>query len=160
VIEFSVAATSGRAENISHNPIDVSRQAARTLGVFVLPWTWGEERRWGIVALLGVVLTVVVIALIAQALPPARTPAMLLAGAVVVYTVISALPAPLLSDPRDAGPRYYFLPFVSLSFLLIHLAAVIDLRRSASGGLCVLMVSALLGVLPVLHRRTGSVRPT
>jgi hypothetical protein len=79
-------------------------------------------------------------------------PAALLAGGCALFALFSALPAPLLSDPHDAGPRYYFLPFTALFWLLVHLAgaAGTDVRTRVAVGM--LAAVALVGVLPVFHR--------
>lgn len=37
----------------------------------------------------------------------------------LVFTVLSCLPEPLVSNPVNAGPRYFFLPFVAFSWTLL-----------------------------------------
>lgn len=159
VVEITIAITSGRAEHTSHSATRIGQQIARTAGVFVMPWTFGAERRWTVLTLLGLTLTAALIMMGLRGRVPDRLPAALLGGGCAMFALFSALPAPLLSDPRDAGPRYYFLPFTALFWLLVHLAATAgrDARSRVAVGM--LAASALVGVLPVFHRsgehRTG-----
>jgi hypothetical protein len=71
----------------------------------------------------------------------------LMALGACVFTVISALPAPLISDPISGGPRYYFLPFVTFAWVLILIAKDAPLR-----GLTI-AAAILLGV-PFLNLAT------
>ena len=50
-----------------------------------------------------------------------RHEALLLLAAAGVFTVLSAVPAPLVSDPAGGGPRYFFLPFIAFGWLLLAL---------------------------------------
>jgi hypothetical protein len=150
-VEIAIAMTSGRAGHTSHNVMQIGQQIARTAGVFVMPWTFGAERHWTALTLLGFALTTALIMGL-RGLAPDRLPAALLAGGCALFALFSALPAPLLSDPHDAGPRYYFLPFTALFWLLVHLAgaAGTDVRTRVAVGM--LAAVALVGVLPVFHR--------
>jgi pimeloyl-ACP methyl ester carboxylesterase len=48
----------------------------------------------------------------------------------LVMGVLTAIPAPLVSDPIHAGTRYYFFPFVVLAWLLLLVAVTPRVPRS------------------------------
>ena len=71
---------------------------------------------------------------------------MLLCG-LLGYALISAIPAPLVTNPSGDGPRYYFLPFALLGLLLFFLIA--STRDVVVRVLCIAIL--LVGLLPLAH---------
>ena len=68
-----------------------------------------------------------------------------------IFTVLSAVPAPLISDPTGGGPRYFFLPFIALGWLLLALwrdADVVRLRVAVGAVLCL----SVLGLATTFSR--------
>jgi hypothetical protein len=73
-----------------------------------------------------------------------------------LFTVLSAIPVPLLASPYTAaGPRYYFLPFVAYGWILIYLwrAGVTPISRTCTA----LLVLSLFN-LPATFSRTPDTR--
>jgi hypothetical protein len=63
----------------------------------------------------------------------------------VVLGVLSSVSAPLVSDPILAGPRYYFLPYVALAWVLLMIAVTSELpwARVAATGLIAMSLLSL-----------------
>lgn len=152
LVETAIAIASGRAGKTSHEPVDLGLQVLRSFGVFVMPWTFGGPRPWTWLAVLGAGLIALLTFAALCAPPGIRMPAVLLAAGCLIYAALSALPAPLISDPRDAGPRYYFLPFVALLWLLIHLATLAGRSHRVRYAAGVLALCGLIGLFPLFHR--------
>ena len=99
---------------------------------------------WGVEVLL---ITGLIIAIIR--LPQARSRAagfILLLG-VAGYAALSAIPAPLQTNPSGDGPRYYFLPYALIALLLLFLIGASRDRivRIACG------IALLLALVPLRH---------
>jgi hypothetical protein len=63
----------------------------------------------------------------------------------LVVGVLSSVSAPLASDPISAGPRYYFLSYVVLGWVLLLIAVTSELAwaRFAATGLIVMSLLTL-----------------
>lgn len=121
-IQITSLMASGRRGVVSTDLRAVIEQSLRTGGLFTTWWTAPAHDDWRFIALAGLVLFGALAATAMYALRLRRTvEPLLLLFAVALFTGLSAAPAPLVSYPRVAGPRYYFLPFVLLSWLLIYL---------------------------------------
>lgn len=65
---------------------------------------------------------------------------------VVLFTVLSSVPSPLQTSPGGDGPRYYFLPFVAVAWLLLNLLLDVRLSRATHLLAGILLVAAAVGV--------------
>jgi hypothetical protein len=149
-----VALDSTRAELLSRDadPIEVLEQTVRTGGMFETQWlSPGDPDRYflllaGLAFLLFLLVATLRLSYIAR-----LHEALLLLIATGVFTVLCAFPAPLVSDPQGAGPRYYFLPFVAFGWVLLALWRRIDVGRlrTASG---VLLCLSLFGLATTFSR--------
>lgn len=73
-----------------------------------------------------------------------------------VVGLVSAVPAPLMTNPTSNGPRYYFLPFVVLGWVLL-MAAVTARRRWARLVAAALIVVSLLNLSVEFSRHEPTV---
>jgi hypothetical protein len=71
-----------------------------------------------------------------------------------IFSLVSSVPAPLITNPITAGPRYYFLPFAALGLLLLALIGARRQRRAMQVGAAFLLVMALVGVPETLVRHS------
>jgi hypothetical protein len=121
-VEILVATTSGRVGETSKDLVAVARQCLRTAGLFVTFGITPESIDWTFVEFAGAVAALSLITAVAfLCWRNRKIEPLLLFLAVGIFALASALPAPLISHPVSAGPRYYFLPFVALTWLLLHL---------------------------------------
>jgi hypothetical protein len=149
-----IALDSTRAELLSRDadPIEVLEQTVRTGGLFETQWlSPGEPDRYFLLLAGLAFLSFLVVAALRLSFVSRSHEALLLLLATGVLTVLSAVPAPLDSDPQGAGPRYYFLPFVGYGWVLLALWRRIDVARlrTASG---VLLCLSLLGLATTFSR--------
>jgi hypothetical protein len=108
---------SPRSASISSNaPVNsVVRQVLRTGGYYENNGlTVGNLQFVGLLLLFFLLFAGLYLSLAAK-----RDEVLLLTVGALTFTVLSALPAPLVSNPVNAGPRYYFLPFVAFSWTLL-----------------------------------------
>jgi hypothetical protein len=115
--------TSPRAAMVLHPTVRaILRQVLVTAGFFEGTWLTTPYSMPTFLAALGLLfLLFLTVSSAAVAVRSRRNEALLLNVAGLIFTLMSAIPAPLLSNPRDAGPRYYFLPFVVYAWTLVHL---------------------------------------
>lgn len=153
VYEASLALDSTRAELLSRDadPLKVLEQTFRTGGIFETGWlSPGSPDRWFLLLAGIVFITFLVLASVRLALAR-RHEALLLLTTAGVYTVLSAVPAPLISDPVTAGPRYFFLPFVVYGWGLLVLWRHADLARLRTAA-ALLLAASLLGLATTFSR--------
>jgi hypothetical protein len=151
VFQVIIALDSSRAELLSRDadPMAVLEQTFRTGGLFETQWlSPGNGDRY---FLLLAGLAFLSVAALRLSFAARRHEVLLLLMATGVFTVLSAVPAPLVSDPAGAGPRYYFLPFVAFGWVLIALwrRIGVDRLRTASA---VLFCLSLLGLATTFSR--------
>jgi hypothetical protein len=146
VVQVVLVETS-RANSLSATPRAVAEQMLRTGGFYWSAWLHSADR--GFLAFAGLLFLGFLVWLAARAWTVAgrEEPALLTLGA-LAYMVLSAIPAPLVSDPVAAGPRYFFLPFVAFGWVLIQALRVPRLRTAAGIVLC----AALLGLSATFSR--------
>ncbi|HMK98205.1 MAG TPA: hypothetical protein VK425_11705 [Acidimicrobiales bacterium] len=113
--------TSARSQRTRLQLAPVAEQELRNFGYYPLSWL-----RHAPPVLLGAlgVSVLVFVALCASRRAQVKNGRRLevyvpLVIALVVVGVLCAVPAPLSTSPSSAGPRYYFLPFVLLSWVLV-----------------------------------------
>jgi hypothetical protein len=146
VVESVLTLSSSRADAISEHatPWRVIEQIARTGGLFETRWLVAGNPDLGFAAFAGLVfLLFLLVAGIYLALQWGRDDVALMALGALAFTVITALPDPLESDPVSAGPRYYFLPFVAFGWVLILIAKDAPLRGLAVAAAILLGLSSL-----------------
>ena len=148
------ALDSERAELLSRDadPIQVLEQTARTGGLFETRWlSPGDLDRFFLILAGLAFLSFLVVAAVRLAVVAGRYEPVLLVAAAGVLTVLSAVPAPLISDPAGGGPRYFVLPFVGFAWSLIVMWRYTELVpvRIATG---LLLVVSLLGLATTFSR--------
>jgi hypothetical protein len=124
VVQVALGLGSTRAELLSRdvNLLDVAEQVLRTGALFETRWLLTERMDANFLLFIGVIFFSFLLVAIVSAYKGGRqSEALLLGAGAGVLTVLSAFPAPLISDPASAGPRYYFLPFVAFGWTLIAL---------------------------------------
>ena len=143
VVESVLTLTSSRANSISSNatPGRVIQQIARTAGYFETNWLSVGHPDHGFAAFVGLLFILFLLAAaISLAFHWKRDDVLLMSLGALAFTVITALPVPLESDPVTNGPRYYFLPFLTFGWVLLLILRDAPVRR------LVLAAAVLLGV--------------
>lgn len=127
-------------------PADIALQSLRNLSWFTLAWARPSS---GTLAAAGAAMAMALVAMTIRAAangpPVLRRLAVSTAAATLLVGLISAIPAPLVTHPLAAGPRYYFLPFAALAWLLVLLCAATE----SSGFRILALLFLLLGALNV-----------
>jgi hypothetical protein len=126
----------------------VLEQVLRTVGTFTVRWlspTTPDRRLLSFVGLLGLA------ALTWIALRPRVNHDVLLLGlSLIAFALLSAVPAPLGTDPQSGGPRYYFLPFAVMLWILVVVARRTDRRRALIA--MALLCAGLFGLATTFSR--------
>jgi len=135
VAQLAFLGGSQRAGRLRHQLTDVPhvlQQVLREFAYFGLRFAVHPYDGSRVVLVAGACLAVATVAAAIWLLiaTKAAEPLLLVAGAFVVM-VLSALPHPLMSDPLNDAARYYFLPFVALSWALLALVRSFAARRPA-----------------------------
>jgi hypothetical protein len=146
VVQSVLTLTSSRANSISSNatPGRVIQQIARTAGYFETNWLSVGHPDHGFVALVGTLfLLFLLAAAISLSFHWRRDDVLLMSLGAFAFTVITALPVPLESDPVTNGPRYYFLPFLTFGWVLLLILRDAPMRSLAFGAAILLGVSFL-----------------
>jgi hypothetical protein len=139
VVEVAFTLTSDRADSLTTEATvaNVAEQALRIGGFFAANWL--EPGRL-LVAIVGVLVLGFLLAAAGYlSLARKRDEVLLMSLAAFIFTGLSAVPAPLISDPVHAGPRYFFLPFIAFAWtllLLVRVSAMRPLQAVAIGLLC------------------------
>jgi hypothetical protein len=124
VIQVVLTLTSERAESLTSTatPGNVAEQSLRIGGFFEANWLAVGNPDRGFITLTGLLLLVfLLVAGAYMSLVAKRDEPLLLALAGLGFTLLSAVPAPLVSDPVSLGQRYFFLPFVAFGWTLLLL---------------------------------------
>jgi hypothetical protein len=157
VFQMTSLMAGGRAGALSTHIPNLLAQSERTIGLFAIWWTSLGRLDFRIESLVGeallVALGAAVFALWRR--QKALEPLLLLMG-LVFFTAMSAVPAPLATDPRTFGPRYYFLPFVLLSWVLVYLWRQGSLRSSIPILAVILLAFSALGLSTSFSRSAAS----
>jgi hypothetical protein len=125
VVQSAAYFSSARSAGTSFRLAPVSIQELRNFSYYEFRWLNPTNSHF--LAIGGACLLVAVVGVVMYGAAKDRTPQThlsiaLLVGLLVVG-VLSAVPYPLGTDPILAGPRYYFLPYVVLGWLLLMIAA-------------------------------------
>jgi len=157
VVQLVSVLDSDRRDTVSTSAGRVLEQAAITLGLFPSPWLEPTGSRWDVSTLVGIVVGAALIAAVVESLRVGRAiEPLLLLLPVVIFTVLSSVPFPLVTSPGGDGPRYYFLPFVSLAWLLLNLLRNSRLSRSTHLVAGVLLAAAAIGIASNFSRPAAS----
>lgn len=153
VYELSVALDSTRAELLSRDadPLRVLEQTFRTAGLYEARWLSPASPDRYFLLLGGIVFVVFLVFAAVRLASARRHEALLLVAAAGIYTVLSAVPAPLITDPGTSGPRYFFLPFVVFGWVLLMLWRHADLARLRTAA-ALLLAASLLGLATTFSR--------
>ncbi len=138
--------TSARFQQIPLDPGNIALQELHNFSYYAFGWLNPIDHEFLGLAGACILLAIVGAAAYAVALrsPYSKEMVGLVIG-LLVLSVLSSVPAPLISLPYSAGPRYYFLPYVVLGWVLLSIAFTTELRwaRTASW---VLIVMSLLSL--------------
>lgn len=122
---------------------DVALQVLRNLGFYVLLWLPSAQLSFlafaGALILVGLALA----AARRATVPTPRLDVAVFALAALLVQVASSVPAPLLTHPLLAGPRYYFLPFAVTSWVLLLVVATSAVPRARVAATVVLGLGVL-----------------
>lgn len=137
--------TSARSARTPFLPENVSLQELRNFSDYA--FTWLKSTDTAFLAFTGACLLLAIVGVVVYAAVLERSPRTNLLVALVlgllVVGVLSAIPAPLLADPISAGPRYYFLPFVVLGWLLLLIAVTSELQWARVAATVLIVMSLL-----------------
>jgi hypothetical protein len=123
LLQSALFLTSRRATTISGaSPSAIIQQVLVTGGYFEATWLVGGRPDLWFLTFVGFVFLLFLTAggLIVLQRTGNDQP-LFLAVTALLFTVMSSVPAPLLTNPINAGPRYYFLPFVLYGWTLLSL---------------------------------------
>jgi len=141
---------------VSTDLLAVLAQSLRSVGLFFVWWAEPVRVYWQLSALLGLVLVGALVTVVnALRLRQTKEPLLLLI-AMVLVTGVSAAPAPIVSNPQVTGPRYYFLPFVLLSWIMLFLWRESKLPSPIRIIAGILVATSLLGILTTFSRSPAS----
>lgn len=156
-VQITVVMTGHRGAAVSTDLRLLLAQSLRTVGLFVIWWTTPDHAHWRFNMLVGLVLFGMLAAAAGCALRRRhRIEPLLLLVAVALFTGLSAAPTPLTSNPQDGAPRYYFLPFILLSWLLVFLWRESLLPSPIPVVAGVLVVTSMLGIVTTFSRSQAS----
>jgi hypothetical protein len=146
VLQATRYLTSARSQQIPLDPGNIALQELHNFSYYAFGWLNPIDHEF--LGLAGGCILLAIIGAAAYAVRQ-RTPySNEMVGLVIgllVISVLSSVPAPLISLPDSAGPRYYFLPFVVTAWVLLLIALTTEFRwaRTAS---TVLIVMSLLSL--------------
>jgi len=145
----------GGAVSATFDLPSVLRQCVRTGGLFATGWTASAHGDHRFVAFVGVAVFGALTIAAVYALRRRRgVEPVLLLVTLALFTAVSSVPAPLRTDPENTAPRYYFLPFILILWLLVHLGQRAILPKPAR------LVAGALAGLSILGLSTTFSRPT
>ena len=123
ILESSLLLTSTRASALhsTATPRAVAEQSLRTGGFFLSWWFTTPIFDRVFVGAVGFALFGWLGLVATRGIRQGSWDQPFLYMALVMFVIFAAVPAPLLSNPQSAGPRYYFLPFVGIFWCLIQI---------------------------------------
>jgi hypothetical protein len=130
VVQAVTYLTSARSVRTPLHPRSVALQELRNFSDY--PLTWLKPTDTAFLAFVGACMVVTIVFVVGHLAFQSRsrhtTTLIALGLGLLVMGVLSAIPAPLLTDPIYAGPRYYFLPFTVLGWVLLLVAVTSGLQ--------------------------------
>jgi uncharacterized membrane protein len=126
IIQFSILISSPRLGNLTLDLSDVTIQFFRNYGYYAIAWVDGVASDFLAVAGIAVLASLVFIIRESDVLKDRDIAFILKATlfASIVFTLSTSVIVPLQTSPGLNGPRYYFLTFVLISFILLISTAV------------------------------------
>lgn len=124
VTQLALTAGSPRGAVIQKSAgfVAVADQILRIGGFYLLRWDEQPTAGYGFLTFAGFMFLLALLGGVIYASMRTTDTASLLYVGTLIFVVLSATPAPLVSDPLFVG-RYFFLPFIGLSWVLIYLVA-------------------------------------
>jgi hypothetical protein len=138
--------SSPRSDQIPIHPLKIVVQEFRNFSDYAL--TWLKPTNLDFLGFAGACILLAILGVVAYGVrrhSPNAPELIALVTGLLVVGVLSSASAPLASDPIAAGPRYYFLPYVVLGWVLVMVAVTSELRwaRLAATGLIVMSLLTL-----------------
>jgi hypothetical protein len=148
VVELAAVLSSDRRDTISTSIAKVLEQSLVTLGLFPSPWVNPIGAGWGGAALAGLAVGAVLVTAVVESMRAQRSiEPLLLLIPVVLFTVLSSVPSPLVTSPNGDAARYYFLPFITIAWLLLTLLVNTRLSRATHILAGILLATAAIGLV-------------
>jgi hypothetical protein len=144
VVQVILTLTSERADSLTSNatPSNVLEQSLRVGGFFEFNWLAPSSASTEFLTFAGVLLFGFLLAAGVYTLISAkRDEVLLMSLAGFGFTLLSAVPAPLVSDPVSLGQRYFFLPFIAFGWTLLVLLRYSPLQPLRLGAAILLCLS-------------------
>ena len=139
--------TSARLQQIPLDPGNIVLQELHNFTYYAFGWLNPVDQ--GFLGLAGACILLTILGVVAYEVARQHTPytneIVGLVMGLLVLGVLSSVPAPLISLPFAAGPRYYFLPYAVLAWVLLIIAVTSELRWARVGA-SVLIVMSLLSL--------------
>ncbi|MGV1006979.1 MAG: hypothetical protein ACOYBY_00005 [Dermatophilaceae bacterium] len=158
LLQVFIYFTSLRSSQMPLVVSDILQQAFANVGSYLLGWL--SVAQFAYLVFLGIVAMGASAALVWHSW--SRAPGFALNWSVLllvfaVFTLLSSIPSPKLSDPYSAGPRYYFLPFMALSWLAVFLATSSWTKPAGFQIGVVFLIASLVTLAPGWSRRSEHV---
>ena len=158
VVQVVTYLTSDRSVQTPFRPGSVSLQELRNFSYYAVAWLKPTDTNFLVFG--GGCLLLAIVGVVAFAAAHGRTQytneIIALVLGLLVVGILSSIPAPLLTDPLDAGPRYYFLPFIVLGWVLLMIAVTSELHWARVAA-TVLIVMSLLTLSQTFSRHDDRV---
>jgi hypothetical protein len=143
VVQAITYLTSARSAKTPLHPRSVALQELRNFSDYA--FTWLKPTDSDFLAFAGACMILAILAIVLYAVlqgTSAHTNTLIALGlGLIVMGVLSSIPAPLLADPINAGPRYYFLPYVVLGWVLLIIAVTSELQWGRIAAVVVILMS-------------------
>jgi hypothetical protein len=145
VVQVIAYFTSDRSARTPFHPVSVSLQELHNFSDYA--FTWLKPTDSDFLAFTGACMLLAIIGIVVYDAVGKRSPTtpevIALVLGLLVVGVLSSIPAPLLADPIAAGPRYYFLPYVVLGWVLLMIAVTSELHWARVAATVVIVMSLL-----------------
>ena len=145
VVQVMAYFTSDRSARTPFYPVSVSLQELHNFSDYA--FTWLKPTDSDFLAFTGACMLVAIVGIVLYDAVGRRSDAGLeiiaLVLGLLVVGVLSSIPAPLLDDPIAAGPRYYFLPYVVLGWVLLLIAVTSEVQWARVAATVLIVMSLL-----------------
>ena len=145
VVQIAAYVTSARSTRTPIHPANASLQELHNFSDYA--FTWLKPTDSDFLAFTGACMLLAIVGVVLYEAVRKRSPDTIQAVAIVlgliVVGVLSSIPAPLMADPIAAGPRYYFLPYVVLGWVLLMIAVTSELQWARVAATVLIAISLL-----------------